>query len=1229
MDSPVHITVYCPRCRSKYQLDPAMRGQRMRCPNTVCREVFEVREEDQASPSQSTFPVREEHPDRAIEPPASAYGAGRVGEDIPLVPIEEDKLFLPELEENPDPGVIPVLPAEMAAGASVERSWHEPPPVRRPGGPADNGPSPPETPPRTDRPSRSSRGTARRPRPDGVPVSGTTGVPAEEVASEPAGGVQVVEANWAPPLVRRPTGAAPEEEVRQRRRVSSLAAALMVLLGLGVIAGGAWFAVSQLTATEEKQLALARADYEDGKFASAAQRYRQLEKAFPKSESVPLYRFFAQLSEVRNDTTSLVDPNDAQERLEGFVQAHQGNLLLKEYTVDLWNAAHKLLEGLTAKAREAKSRPLLDKARKLLALADQFKPSDVADTRRVEAQQSIDEVAALIQRDDERKDLLAEAIKTEATVEDLQELRRKIVVAGFEQDPEFKQVLAQKEKELRSRVTYVAETKPLRPPAEPFETCVLVTPLVQGPPTPPPPNGKVALALVRGVLYGLDQAGGRELWAMRVGIDTAALPVRLPATASSPEIFLVLSVLSAERNTLRGVDALSGESLWEHQLSAACQGRPVLVQRRAYVPTVAGQVEELEIIRGHRLGYFDLPGQRLTAGAVWQPDTDLLYVPGDAGNVYVLDVAKKACVSILTTGHPAGSLRAAPVLVNRPDLVRRDDSAFPPAYFILAQAEGLGAMRLRAFDLSPDRKDALAPPGPEPLVRGWSWFPAYQDGEKLAFVTDAGVLAIYGINQPRNVDQALFPELKEGYPLGSAGRPQRAQVVHAEENDFWVLANGQLQRLHFDRFAQTVKPVWDNPLDLGAPLHEGQVDDTGKVLFVVTRTEQQTCFATAVRADDGHILWRRQLGMECAAEPLVTPRGVVAVDQGGSVFAFDPAKHRDPAGAEWLLGGQLLAPPVVGGLRWTATAAGKDGSGVTVGVVGSGDQDVLIVRRFRATADKPRSAPTEERIPLTARLAGLPALGHDQVLLPLGGTEGSIYRVEWTGPAPRVRGAFNWRADRADESAVGHVVWISADEFLTTDGLRGLQRWRWRVGEDNWDEVSKKATLGARIVSAPLVLSDDRVCVADARGVLTLFQGPKLTTVARTWTLEGAITAGPFLRGEHVGCVVNGRRLVWIDLSQNAPVWDYSAAGEGIVGEPRLVGGNLLVADQAGRFVALDPATGRPRGPGYALKANVAPAAAPIPYGRTHALVPLTDGTLFLLPLWQVAAPVLDFPWVW
>ena len=48
-----------------------------------------------------------------------------------------------------------------------------------------------------------------------------------------------------------------------------------------------------------------------------------------------------------------------------------------------------------------------------------------------------------------------------------------------------------------------------------------------------------------------------------------------------------------------------------------------------------------------------------------------------------------------------------------------------------------------------------------------------------------------------------------------------------------------------------------------------------------------------------------------------------------------------------------------------------------------------------------------------------------------------------TGDAWTQGGGPTWRSGRADEDARGHVVQINADEFLTTDGSRGITHWKW------------------------------------------------------------------------------------------------------------------------------------------------------------------------------------------
>src|SRR5262245_40838835 len=81
----MHITVFCPHCQSRFQLDAALRGKRMRCPNTICQMVFEVREEERpAVPLPDSEKPTPEKPPSARHPVTS----GRVGELVHVLPGE-------------------------------------------------------------------------------------------------------------------------------------------------------------------------------------------------------------------------------------------------------------------------------------------------------------------------------------------------------------------------------------------------------------------------------------------------------------------------------------------------------------------------------------------------------------------------------------------------------------------------------------------------------------------------------------------------------------------------------------------------------------------------------------------------------------------------------------------------------------------------------------------------------------------------------------------------------------------------------------------------------------------------------------------------------------------------------------------------------------------------------------------------------------------------------------
>jgi outer membrane protein assembly factor BamB len=281
----------------------------------------------------------------------------------------------------------------------------------------------------------------------------------------------------------------------------------------------------------------------------------------------------------------------------------------------------------------------------------------------------------------------------------------------------------------------------------------------------------------------------------------------------------------------------------------------------------------------------------------------------------------------------------------------------------------------------------------------------------------------------------------------------------------------------------------------------------------------------------------------------------------------------------------------------------------------------LLVRRCLANSpDK-----LERTANLTAPLGGAPAVGSKSILLPL--ADGTLVRLALplTAEGGTLAGP-DWRAGNFGTEQLGYAVWLGGDDFLTTNGQRGLTWWsfdnkEWRSRPEGKNARRPTQELAYPIVAPPLVLTRPgnkvplRLCVADASGTIHLLEGDELKPV-RQWVLKGKLTAGPFLRDGKVGCVVERRRLVWLDPGKDGEwLWHYESPGGEIVGQPQLVEGVVLVAHLSGRFVGLDPVTGKPRGPGFTLKASVAPAASPVAFGPGRLFAPLTDGTVLLLSL--------------
>jgi hypothetical protein len=236
-------------------------------------------------------------------------------------------------------------------------------------------------------------------------------------------------------------------------------------------------------------------------------------------------------------------------------------------------------------------------------------------------------------------------------------------------------------------------------------------------------------------------------------------------------------------------------------------------------------------------------------------------------------------------------------------------------------------------------------------------------------------------------------------------------------------------------------------------------------------------------------------------------------------------------------------------------------------------------------------------------------------------------------------------------------VALGNDRYLCTDGSRGLTVFQ--IAEKMWLSLPRGADrptleLKDRIIAPPQVVPPTKsapaigglgawaaemlrrppeveVCVADSGGVVSLLAlgGDGSLKVKREWALKGQIRSGPIVRMQgsevRLGCVVERKKdeqwLVWLDPHQNGVCWEHRASDGAIVGQPEMAEGLLILADQSGRYLAIDPQTGKAVGPGYVLKGSIAPAASPVAFGPNRLFAPLSDGTVLMLTMNQLRKP--------
>lgn len=1265
------INAVCPECQNRFQLQEAMVGKSMRCPN--CHEVFIVRDSGPGSgPTVAATPPAPAQPKPA---PAPAPSAPRTRTDAPPVVVSRTGMvtdFVQVIKDvstaAPPPAAPPARPAAPAAPPAPIKPKESPrvdkikPPTSA-DFPWDEGPKKPVAPPpRSDKPkppppSEFPWDESGKPKPVVPPKSKVwtpdfappTGPAVEEPAPDdleydpsadgfrrehPAqyqdGDLYATEA-----VEVRPADAAARPPKKTHRKVILYGMLAFVLIGLGT---GGFFLWKYIKEAPDRLFTLAKKEYDDAHFNEARAKFQKFIADYPDDKRIPEARFFSDLSDLRHATASVTvreDPQPAINQWKQFLQLTQDEQIRpfaakERFGIDIWQGGVRLLEAVVGKATDAYSdddptvsEKWLKESEEIIKALEPFQPEGAA----IPAS-ALKEISALKQRitvarvtfDDVNK---AKELLGSGTDEEIARAENFAKSKGPRVHERFQELLRIKEEELQSKAIYIREPQPIPPTNVPDDglTSLLFAPRFDKNERRPLSGiSAVFFCLARGVLYALAEDNGQVLWAARTGLDTDIMPVRVAASQLHPELVLLASN-TGNQFGITARSARNGAPLWHQALAVPCQGPPVVVGPNAYVSLGDrdGTILEITLATGEITGRISI-GRPLGPHLAPRQGTGLLYIPAESRAVYVFDVDRHdenarrlepIRVGVMNTGHAPGTLRGVPVFSNP------DPNEPGPKFLVLGQADGLDSMKLRAYRL-PDAPDAPgeSPPPAEIVLPGWASFPPHCDGEKLAIVTDKGEFGLYGLKLAFNNDAAIFAFPARPAKPGEQ-RPSRGQVVIAEEGVFWILVSGELRKLRFGiNAAEGVRMIpHGEPIPVGEPLHNPQVNPRGDTFVVVTQ-EGMNCRATAVNAINGDVRWRRELGMMAKGEPLRIGDSLVFLDHGGGFYKVDTRPLTEKTAA-WLVDERwLIAQPARGYSAVTNLIRGPGDTGIAVLALES-DPGSLLVRKFIGNAVEDRKWTPGHA------LAGQPVVSGNWLMLPL--TNGALYRISIPNLASPPEEGPSWRADRLPASTPCYLSPLDADEYFGTDGTRAIVRWRW-VSTTKAFEMVGKLKLPERPAATPAVVpgSPPRVVIADGRGNLTMWDGDKLEPpMLKYWRPGGRkiLPAGPVsdgLRLESDGAgppyivyMVDGR-VVWLSPDADGPKWVGPSPIKGVEGRPVVVNGQVYITDRAGVVRIVDAKTGLVTREEFSLTGSHAFAAGAVPIGNNRVLVPLVDGTVVL-----------------
>jgi outer membrane protein assembly factor BamB len=1048
-----------------------------------------------------------------------------------------------------------------------------------------------------------------------------------------------------PPRAPEPVRTLSRAEIARGRRNRLIAFATVCFFSLALFAGAVYIFYPR--PSPEQAWTAAQDEYQLRKWKTAEKLFTEFAEVHPTHPHAADVPFFLDICQAGRHVFSQTGDIDAGlAATEALFQKYRDAPQYQAYAADFFTSLQRIVERYVELAdKTSKPQALAGamKAQELLVTVAKAMPDDWVPKKTQDLQQMIEDAKERLAAAVAKKEILTLANQGQnaATTFDALDAGYQRIDALLQKYPRLaedralKPALVQRFAGEAARVHYVRANDAASPSVAAAsesdadgQRLFFVGDQAAG----PIESGKVFVAIARGVLYAFD-ANGNHLWSRPLGFDSASVPLAIPASGTAPPAFIAVS---SRDNSLVALAQATGHLLWQYQPEGQDLMAPLLVTRwrpapnrpeiiRGLLPTASGEIHVLELSRGKRIGKF-VTGCPMTVGGTFDPLTKLAYFPAESNRVFAIDPAAieqtsgepiAAARAVLLTHHASGSLRSPPVIVGQ--------------YLILTEAADLENTSVRAFEINPPEifPNADAQPLSKATLRGWTWFTPPSLPDRITVVTDEGELGVFGLNLDSTAE-TLYPLIstKPGKSLPRSSDAFRALAIQSDEYLLWLMAGGSLRHMSLDLLNQRWRTIWpekDAAAQVtGIPLHEAALDRETQRIYIASRAlHKDEIEMTAVAAETGDPLWRRQLGISVVQDPIVHGERAFLLDRSGRVHAV----RLTTDGSELVPEPDSTLPPdAAGGAlqlvreapRDDAPEAGRTLGGLLVPLNREGTR--LALRRF---APDGQAAFVWQTLNLpNVGLQGRGAIMGNSLVVPC--SDGRLHRV------PLLAGVslglneqpYEWPSETGrDPSEQVEVVPLSETSVVLMHGREA----NWLDFRDAgnvalWKQREPIFLAPAPLLADPLV-TRQAIFVADAERGLYRFSRQQPEVDPPHWLLTHRITSGPFAVAGHdelIFVITQGRRISCFATdaaSGDPPLWEATVASR-ICGEPIAYGKHLLVTQEDGRISGIRLESGEPAGV-IPLGSDAIPSAGAVPFGAGRVLVPLADGTL----LWHLLKP--------